>query len=144
MKLESSVFEHNGQMPPKYTCDGLDVNPPLRFLEVPPEAKSMALIVEDPDAPSGVWVHWLLWNIEPDVEEIDEDEVPEGAIEGVTNFDERGYGGPCPPDGDHRYFFKLFALDTKLELSPSGGKDQLENAMEHHIIAEAELVGRYT
>lgn len=144
MILTSSAFEHNGPIPSKYTCDGENINPPLKIEDVPEKAESLVLIMEDPDAPMGTWVHWTLWNIDPQIKEIQEDSVPEGAQEGITDFGKPGYGGPCPPSGTHRYFFKLYALDTKLDLPSTTTKDQLEEAIEDHILAQAELIGLYS
>ncbi len=143
MRIKSSAFKHTETIPSKYTCDGDDISPPLKIEEVPEEAKSLVLIVDDPDAPVGIWTHWTVWNINPKIEKIEEDSVPEGAVEGMTNFGSTGYGGPCPPGGEHRYFFKLYALDSKLELDPSTEADELEEAMDKHIIEKAELVGLY-
>ena len=142
MKITSSAFDPEQSIPSKYTCDGKDVNPPLRFEDVPAQAGSLVLVVDDPDAPAGTWLHWTLWNIDSELNKIEEDSVPEGAGEGMTNFGNTGYGGPCPP-GKHRYFFKLYALDTKLDLSSSAKVKHLENAMEDNIIEKAKLVGIY-
>lgn len=144
MKITSSSFAHNQNIPPKYTCDGENINPPLQFSDIPADAKSLVLISDDPDAPMGTWVHWILWNIDPKTTEISEKSVPAGAIEGTTSFGETGYGGPCPPSGVHRYFFKLYALDTKLDLPISVKKEDLEKAMQQHILASAEMIGLYT
>jgi len=143
MRIKSSAFKHTETISSKYTCDGDDISPPLKIEEVPEEAKSLVLIVDDPDAPVGIWTHWTVWNINPKIEKIEEDSVPEGAVEGMTNFGSTGYGGPCPPGGEHRYFFKLYALDSKLELDPLTEADELEEAMDKHIIEKAELVGLY-
>lgn len=143
MKLTSPVFNHQEAMPAKYTCDGENVNPPLLIAGVPEEAKSLVLIMDDPDAPSGTWLHWTVWNIVPNQKEISENRVPEGAQEGVTSFGRSGYGGPCPPSGEHRYFFKLFALASQLELPAGASREALEKAMEGYILAQAELVGLY-
>lgn len=143
MKILSPAFEHNGQIPKKYTCDGADVNPPLKVEGIPADAKSLALIVDDPDAPAGIWVHWLVWNIDPKTHEITEDSVPHGALQGVNDFRRRDYGGPCPPSGTHRYFFKLYALDAVLSISANATKADLEASMKTHIIAKAELTGLY-
>lgn len=142
--LKSSAFEHNSSIPSRYTCDGEDVNPPLEISDVPEGTQSFALIVDDPDAPIGTFTHWLLWNIPLDITKIDEDSVPEGAVEGENDFGRVGWGGPCPPTGTHRYFFKMYALDTKLELERGATKAKLEKAMEGHILGKAELLGRYT
>ena len=143
MKISSTAFAHNGQIPKKYTCDGSDINPPLKFEEVPANARSLALIVDDPDAPMGTWVHWVVWNIAPKTAEIKENSVPKGSIQGVNDFRKHAYGGPCPPSGTHRYFFKLYALDMPLNMSASAGKTALESSMKGHILAEAQLLGLY-
>lgn len=142
MKIESPVFENSRKIPAKYTCDDKNINPPLIISGVPENAKSLALIVDDPDAPAGTWVHWTIWNLDPAIKEIEENSVPDG-IEGVTSFDKSGYGGPCPHSGTHRYFFKLYALDTIFSIPESSDKSVLEKAMEGHILASAELVGLY-
>ncbi len=126
-----------------YTCDGKEKNPPFQFFDVPTEAKSLVLIVDDPDAPGGDFVHWLVWNIDPRTTEITEASVPPGAIQGTTDFGTTGYGGPCPPSGTHRYQFKLYALDTSLSLPPSTKKSALEAAMKGYVLTEARLVGLY-
>lgn len=143
MKLSSPAFTHNGSIPALYTCDGEDRSPPLHISGVPSEAKSLVLINDDPDAPMGTWVHWLLWNIEPKTMQIREGSIPPRVIEGTTSFRQTGYGGPCPPSGTHRYFFKLYALDTTLDLPRSADKAKLEKAFEGHILAKAELMGLY-
>ncbi len=143
MRIESSAFEHNQLMPAKYTCDGENINPPLMVSEVPEEAKSLALIMDDPDAPAGTWVHWTLWNINPQAQEISEASVPPAATEGVTSFGTAGYGGPCPPKGTHRYVFKLYALTVLLFLEPKANKGALEEAMEDAVVSQAELIGLY-
>ncbi len=143
MKISSTAFENNSSIPAKYTCDGMDITPPLKFETVPASAKSLALIVDDPDAPHGTWVHWVVWNIDPETAEIKEDSVPSGASQVLTAFKRNDYGGPCPPSGTHRYFFKLYAIDTKLAIKPSSSKADLEGAMKGHIIETAEIVGIY-
>ncbi|MCL5022771.1 MAG: YbhB/YbcL family Raf kinase inhibitor-like protein [Nitrospirae bacterium] len=143
LRISSPAFENNGSIPGKYTCDGMDVNPPLRIANVPAGARSLALIVDDPDAPRGTWVHWVVWNIGPKTLEIGENTVPKGALQAVNDFKRHQYGGPCPPSGTHRYFFKLYALDAMLNFSANSGKAGLEKAMEGHIIARAEIVGLY-
>lgn len=143
MKITSPAFNNNGMIPKKYTCDGEDVNPPLDFHDVPENAKSLALIVDDPDAPMGTWVHWLVFNIPPNCKKINENSVPEGAKEGINDFRKYGYSGPCPPYGTHRYFFKLYALDCELKLTGSISKKDLEKAMEGHILAKTEIIGLY-
>lgn len=165
-RLSSPAFGSNAFIPEKYTCDGIDINPPLEISGVPVDAQSLALIMDDPDAPGGVWVHWLVWNIRPDTTVVREGVVLP-AVYGLTSFGDNTYGGPCPPSGTHRYFFKLYALDTEdlgLEIftppfavtGPAEGtvgnlrfayssekKPALEKAMRGHIVGEAELVGLY-
>lgn len=144
MKITSSAFQHNQTIPAKYTCDGENISPPLTISEVPEGTQSLLLINDDPDAPAGTWVHWTIWNIDPATAEIAENSVPQGAVEGITSFGSAGYGGPCPPSGEHRYFFKLYALDTTLDLDSKADKAQLEKVMEGHILAEGELIGLYS
>lgn len=144
MKITSSVFSQNSPIPSKYTCDGKNISPPLQFSEVPEEAKSLVLICDDPDAPGRVFDHWTLWNIDPKTNEIGEGKVPLGATQGVTDFGQVGWGGPCPPSGTHRYFFKLYALDATLKIPYQAKKEDIEKAMKGHALAQAELVGRYT
>lgn len=143
LQITSSAFQNNGMIPRQYTCDGKDINPPLMIANCPQETKSLALICDDPDAPMGIWVHWVIWNIDPGVKEIKEDTVPTGAIVGINDFRQHRYGGPCPPSGTHRYFFKLYALDTLLSISPNSTKADLEKAMKGHILAEGQLIGLY-
>ncbi|MBI1934040.1 YbhB/YbcL family Raf kinase inhibitor-like protein [Candidatus Peregrinibacteria bacterium] len=143
MKISSPAFIHNQSIPSLYTCDGANRSPPLKISGVPVEAKSLVLVNDDPDAPAGTWVHWLLWNIDPKTKEISEGVPPPEAIEGTTSFRKTGYGGPCPPSGTHRYFFKLYALDRTLDLPPSADKAKLEKAFEGHILAKTELMGLY-
>ncbi len=140
LKVTSPAFEQNGDIPAKYTCDGEDVNPPLRLESVPQNTKSITLIIDDPDAPMGTWVHWVVWNI-PSTEMIQENSIP--GVEGMNDFQRNSYGGPCPPSGVHRYVFKAYALDTRLDLPASSRKRDVEKAMEGHILAKGELVGRY-
>lgn len=143
MKISSPTFEHNQNIPSKYTCDGENINPPLKFLDIPENAQSLVLISDDPDAPMGTWVHWTIWNIDPKTTEILENSVPQGVVEGTTSFGNTGYGGPCPPSGTHRYFFKLYALDIMLDLPISTTVQALEKAVQGHILAQAELIGLY-
>lgn len=144
MKIASPEFSHNGSIPSKFTCDGGNINPPLSFEGVPSGTKSLALIMDDPDAPRGTWVHWVLWNISPEAKGIGENSTPKEAMMGVNDSRKNGdYGGPCPPSGTHRYFFKLYALDTALSLDKGSEKAELEKAMEGHILAQAELIGLY-
>jgi len=143
MKL-TSVFNDSEEIPLKYTTDGEDINPPLNISEVPEDTKSLALIIDDPDAVSrNSWVHWVVWNISPETTKIEEGDVPKGAIEGMNDFRRKSYGGPAPPSGRHRYFFKLYALDNKINLSNGAGKEDVEKAMEGHIIEETRLIGTY-
>lgn len=144
MTITSSIFQSNEYLNERYTCDGLDRNPPLRFGEVPQDAKSLVLIVDDPDAPTGSFTHWLVWNIDPKVESIKEGTVPEGGVEGRNSSGKIGYMGPCPPTGHaHHYQFKLFALDTTLDLSEGAQQSEVESRMQKHILESAELVGLY-
>lgn len=144
MKISSPAFENNQKIPSKYTCDGENINSPLAIAEVPEQARSLVLIMDDPDAPMGTWVHWLLWNIDPKTTEILENSVPKDTICGTNTGGNTNYDGPCPPSGTHRYFFRLYALDTKLNLDSSANRAQLDEAMKNHVIAQAELVGLYT
>ncbi len=143
MKIASSVFEAYQLIPPKYTCDGEDINPPLTIEGIPAKAKSLALIVDDPDSPSENWVHWLVWNIDPQTKEIKENSVPLNAVLGINDFNKLEYGGPCPGSGTHRYSFRIYALDNVLNLEQRAGKSALEKAMAGHIIGQAELIGEY-
>ena len=143
LQIVSPAFRHNELIPKKYTCDGADINPPLLVENIPSGAKSLALIVDDPDAPVGTWVHWVVWNISPGTREIKEDSVPKGAQQGVNDFRKKDYGGPCPPSGTHRYFFKLYALDKVLNLGSNAKKGDLEGVIKGHILEKTELVGLY-
>lgn len=143
MNISSPSFAHQETIPPIYTCDGDDINPPLNFSEVPPDAKSLVLIMEDPDAPSATFTHWTVWNIDPASDGVAEDSVFPEAVEGITSFGSRGYGGPCPPSNTHRYFFKLFALDKILDLGAESTVDVLLESMDGHVLDEAELIGLY-
>jgi Raf kinase inhibitor-like YbhB/YbcL family protein len=146
LTLTSSAFEHNGKIPAKYTCDGDSItggiSPHLSISGVDKNAKSLVIIVDDPDAPSGTWDHWIVFNISPGASIINEGEEPEG-VAGNNSWGRSGYGGPCPPDREHRYFFKLFALDTALDLKEGATKKEIESAMEGHIIQQTELTGLY-
>jgi Raf kinase inhibitor-like YbhB/YbcL family protein len=142
MKLSSSAFSNNGTIPVDYTCDGADISPPLSFSSVPATTKSLVLIMDDPDALIGTWVHWLVWNIPANTAGF----LPGENItfpQGKNDFGTTAYGGPCPPSGVHRYFFKLYVLDTMLSLKAGATKQQLESAMSSHIIEEAQLIGLY-
>jgi len=144
MKLKSSAFVNNSNLPAKYTCDGQRINPPLLISDVPKEAKSLALIFEDPDAPSKTFIHWILWNIDPTTTEISENSIPTNAKQGTTSAGSTGYFSPCPPSGTHHYIFKLYALDIVLNLTPNAGKDNLEQAMQGHILDSVELISLYS
>jgi len=147
MKISSSAFDDNSSIPSKYTCDGENVSPPLSFENVPEAAKSLALIMDDPDVPKsirpdGMWVHWVVFNLPSTTTTISEGQQPEGTG-GNSTYERTAYGGPCPPDREHRYFFKLYALDIELILKEGAAKEEIEKAMEGHILEQAELVGRY-
>jgi Raf kinase inhibitor-like YbhB/YbcL family protein len=141
MEVRSPAFEPNGAIPPKYTADGDDVNPPLTIAEVRDSAKSLVLIVDDPDAPNKTWVHWVVYGI-PVVSEIDEDSVP--GTQGRNDFGRQAYGGPAPPSGTHRYFFKVYALDQEADWEEGLSKADVEQRMAGHVVDEAELVGTYS
>lgn len=142
MHIESPAFEAQQLIPKKFTCEGEDVSPPLIIQDVPKGTKSLVLIVDDPDAPRGVFVHWLAWNIEPSSQQLAEGATPPS--QGRNDFGELDYKGPCPPLGKpHRYFFKLYALDVKLNLPAGSNKKQLEDSMKGHILGHAELIGLY-
>jgi len=144
MKITSTAFSDNGRVPEKYTCDGDNINPPVKFEEIPEGTKSLALLYEDPDAPMGTWIHWVVWNINPENPEILENSVPKDAELGKNDFGETSYGGPCPPSGTHRYVFKGYALDTMLQLPPGSLKKDLKAAIYGHVLAEAILTGNYS
>jgi len=141
LSVKSLAFENNKFIPAKYTCDRDDINPPLTIEGIPKGTKTLALIVDDPDCPTGTWDHWIVWNIPATTSKIEEDTVP--GTEGMNDFRRRSYGGPCPPSGTHRYFFKVYALDAQLELSPTSRKRDVEKAMQGHVLAKGELIGLY-
>jgi Raf kinase inhibitor-like YbhB/YbcL family protein len=144
LEITSIAFSDQGEIPTKYTCDEEDINPPLSVNSTPEGTQSLVLIVDDPDAPAGVWNHWLVWNISPAALEIGEDSVPAGAVEGTNDFGNVAWGGPCPPPGlPHRYFFRVYALDICLDLESGARRGEVEKAMEGHVLAQAQLVGRY-
>ena len=143
LRVTSPAFEKNKTIPTKYGCDGSNVNPSVKIENVPTEAKSLALVLDDKDAPRGTYVHWVLWNIDPSVRDIKENSVPEGAIQGTNDFKKNHYGGPCPPTRPHKYALIVYALDARLNLDPKSGKADLEKAMEGHIIAQGQLMGVY-
>lgn len=148
LKIKSPAFVPGGKIPAKYTCDGMDISPPLSWTSEPEGTRTFALICDDPDAPMGTWIHWVLFNLPADITELRENIPPErelesGAKQGINDFRKIGYGGPCPPGGVHRYFFKLYALDTEINLEAGARKEELLKAMEAHILAEGQLMGRY-
>ena len=148
IKLVSSAFQEGGMIPADYTCDGKDISPPLSWSGVPEQAVTLALICDDPDAPLGTWVHWVLYNLPASVRELPagvppDERLANGALQGRNDFRRLGYGGPCPPGGTHRYYFKLYALDKALDLKPGATKKELLKAMEGHVLAEGQLMGRY-
>lgn len=150
IQITSSAFNEGNPIPKKYTCDGEDVSPPLAWSGVPAGAKSLALIVDDPDAPVGTWTHWVIFNLPPTLNGLSEGiaktpQVEGGAVQGNNDFRRPGYGGPCPPRGKtHRYFFKLYALDTSLALKAGSSKAEVEKAMRGHILAQGQLIGAYS
>ena len=136
-------------IPPKYTCDDADVSPPLQWSDLPEETETIAVICDDPDAPMGTWVHWVLYNVPANVTELEErispvETLPTGALQGKNDFGRIGYGGPCPPGGTHRYFFKVYALNAVLNVQAGISKADLLQAMEGHVLAQSQLMGRYT
>jgi hypothetical protein len=148
MEITSTAFANDGMIPRRFTCDGEDISPPLSWKGVPPGAKSLALIADDPDAPRKTWVHWVVYNLPAASGGLPENVPPErtiagGGRQGTSDFGRVGYGGPCPPSGTHRYFFKLYALDAELGLAPGAAKEELLQAMAGHELAEAQLMGRY-
>jgi Raf kinase inhibitor-like YbhB/YbcL family protein len=148
-QISSTAFASSQMIPKQFTCDGGDVSPQLSWNGVPAGAKSFALIMDDPDAPVGTWVHWVLFNLPADAKELPEgvakqEQLPDGSLQGRNDFRKIGYGGPCPPAGKpHRYFFKLYALDGKLDLKAGASKADVERAMKGHVLGETELIGRY-
>ena len=145
--LESNAFKNCKEIPKKYGYKTTNINPPLTIKGVPQNTKSLVLIMDDHDAMSAVgkiWVHWVIWNIDPATTEIKENSIPSGSIEGKTDFGEIGYGGPAPPDKEHTYIFKLYALDNKLNLNEGASKTDVEKSMKNHILAEAKLTGKYS
>jgi hypothetical protein len=143
MRIYSPEFNDNSMIPIKFTCQGQDINPQLLFEDVPEDAKTLVLIVDDPDAPTGTWVHWVLFNIPTDITGIPEDSIPDNAVQGLNSWPKNNYGGPCPPSGTHRYFFKLYALDVELALDDTATKKDVEQAMQGRVIEKAEYVGLY-
>ncbi|MBW2061082.1 MAG: YbhB/YbcL family Raf kinase inhibitor-like protein [Deltaproteobacteria bacterium] len=148
-ELTSTVFTHKGSIPERYTCDGKDISPPLTWKNSPKGTKSFAFIADDPDAPVGTWVHWVLYNLTAKTRTLPEDvppkaELPDGSRHGRNSWGRKSYGGPCPPSGTHRYFFKLYALDEVLDLASGASKDKLLKAMKGHILGQTELMGEYS
>ena len=146
--VRSTAFEEGGAIPARYTCDGLDVSPPLQWSSVPDETRSLALISDDPDAPSGTFVHWVIYDLPPDTLRLPEDvpnqrTLPSKAAQGVNGAGSIGYMGPCPPSVSHRYFFKVYALDTELGLGGGATKEEALSAMEGHVLGEGQLMGTY-
>lgn len=144
MKLASAAFSENQMIPQKYTCDGDNLSPPLTIAELPENTQSLVLIMDDPDASGRTFVHWTMWNIDPSTREIPERSVPSGAVQGLTDFGSKGYGGPCPPSGTHRYIFKLYALDEKLSLSENSNKEDVEREMADHVLDFTQFIGLYS
>ena len=149
MQLTSTAFKQGEPIPVQYTCDGKDISPPVKWSGAPTGTKSLVLIADDPDAPVGTWVHWVVYDLPPGTTELAEDisksqYISGGAKQGLNDFKHLGYGGPCPPRGKaHRYFFKLYALDTQLDLKPGATKSEVERAMQNHVLAEGQLMGTY-
>lgn len=149
LTLQSSAFSDGGDIPVQFTCDGANVSPPLAWTEIPQGTKSFALICDDPDAPVGTWVHWVVYEIPAEIRQLPEnfppkEETDHGIRQGLNDFRNIGYGGPCPPGGKHRYFFKLYALDVKPDLEPGISREELLLAMEGHVLEEAKLMGLYS
>lgn len=146
-QLTSSTFRNGEAIPARYTCDGQDISPPLEWQDAPEQTRSFALICDDPDAPVGTWVHWVAYNLPASVKSLPEGVTaanPAAGQQGQNSWGQSGYGGPCPPGGTHRYFFKLYALDIQLTLKAGAGKHQVLKAAEGHILAQAELMGKYS
>jgi hypothetical protein len=143
-KVTSPSFQDGGDIPPKFSHDGGNANPALRISGVPAQAKSLVVIVDDPDAPVGLFTHWLLWNVDSKTTEISEHSVPSGAVQGTNDFLGQRYDGPQPPSGTHRYFFKVFALNQKLDLHAGAKRKELDAAMKDHVLAQGQLMGRFT
>jgi Raf kinase inhibitor-like YbhB/YbcL family protein len=150
LTITSAAFRNGAEIPKKFTCDGADVSPSLSWTGTPGQTQSFTLIADDPDAPAGTWTHWVLYDLPAGVTELQEnvskvDKLPNDARQGRNDFRKLGYGGPCPPPGKpHRYYFKLYAVDTKLNLAPGASKDEVEKALQGHVVAKAELMGRYS
>ncbi len=144
INVQSPAFNNGENIPKKYTCDGEGINPPLTISHLPAGTKSLVLIVDDPDAPAGTFTHWALWNISPTVESIGENDTPAGATSGINSAGESDYAAPCPPSGTHRYFFKVYALDTIISLPTNTKINELSQTIEDHILDEGVLMGKYS
>ena len=148
MKLTSAAFKEGGMIPKKYSCDDEDISPPLNWENIPSKTKELAMICDDPDAPMGTWVHWVIYKISPQVKGLTENiptekKLSSGMVQGMNDFGRIGYGGPCPPGGTHRYFFKIYALDAVINLEPGATKAQVLRAIQGHILEETQLIGKY-
>lgn len=148
ISVTSSAFKDGDMIPRKYTCDGDEISPPIDWSGIPADARSVAIISDDPDAPTGTWVHWVIFNIPSEVKGLPEnvpskESLDDGTTQGINSSHKIGYDGPCPPSGVHRYYFKVYALDTKLSLKPGATKKALEDAMKDHVLSEGQLMGRY-
>jgi hypothetical protein len=147
--IKSPAFGEGQSIPEEYTCDGMNISPPLEWSNIPSGVVSLAIIFDDPDAPAGTWVHWVIYNIPSSERKISKGvpllkELENGAVQGINSFGRTGYGGPCPPGGTHRYYFKIYALDTKLPSDPKATKESLLKAMSNHILTQGQLMGRYS
>ncbi|MBN1924128.1 MAG: YbhB/YbcL family Raf kinase inhibitor-like protein [Nanoarchaeota archaeon] len=144
MQISSPAFQHNGTIPVKYTCQGDNINPEIIITNVPEDTVTLVLIIDDPDAPMGVWDHWVLYNIPKNTSKINENSMPAGALQAKNSWGKKEYGGPCPPNGTHRYYFKIYALNTRLNLSDEADKEELEQMMSVHVIAQSYLMAKYS
>jgi Raf kinase inhibitor-like YbhB/YbcL family protein len=143
MQIDSPDFPEGGNIPARFTCEGQNINPGLRFTGVPPTAKSLALLVDDPDAPAGTFNHWIVWNLKPNLKEILAGSAPQDAVQGKNDGGATGYTGPCPPSGNHRYYFRIYALDLQLKLGPGAGRKAFDAAIKGHVLKNATLMGHY-
>ena len=143
LQLTSPAFADGDTIPAKYTCKGIDVSPPLDIQGVPVEAASLAIVMHDPDAPHGDFLHWSVWNLNTDIISLGEDELPDNAMQGTNDFGQTDYRGPCPPSGMHHYVFDLYALDTELDLSEGADREELMDAINDHLVAQASLTGTF-